>query len=53
MEMLSSFRKGIVELLENKEIKKKKVLKLVDWLLDGILSIYPRDKLQDLTLGTE
>ena len=44
MEMLASFRKGVLGLLNNKDIKKKKIMKLVDWVIEGILSIYPRSK---------
>ena len=54
--MMNSFRKSIMDLLYAKEMKRKKIIKLVDWLLEGILSIFPRDRLQtggDFRLDTE
>lgn len=53
--MLNSFRKGITEMLYAKDLRRKKIIKLVDWLLEGILSIFPRDKVMgsDFRLDTE
>ena len=53
--MLNSFRRGIGELLYAKDLKRKKILKLVDWLLEGIMSIFPKDKVMgpDFRLDTE
>lgn len=44
VEMLGSFRKGMVELISSKKIKTKKLMKLVDWVIEGILSIFPKDR---------
>lgn len=54
-EMLNSFQKSIRELVEAKEPKRKKILKLVEWLVDGILSIFPRERERsgDFRLNTE
>lgn len=43
LEILGSFRKGVVEMIEGKEIKRKKLIKLVDWLIEGVMAIFPRD----------
>lgn len=42
-------------MLYAKDLKRKKIMKLVDWLLEGILSIFPRDKVMssDFRLDTE
>lgn len=42
-------------MLYAKDLKRKKIIKLVDWLLEGILSIFPREKAMgsDFRLDTE
>ena len=30
-------------MIEGKEIKRKKLIKLVDWLIEGVMAIFPRD----------
>lgn len=55
-EILNSFRKGVLEILQSKDLKKKKLLRLVDWLVDGVLSIFPKNKQQtyeDFRLDTD
>ena len=45
IEMLNSFRKGIEALFQTKQVKKKKILRLVDWVMEGILSVFPDTQL--------
>lgn len=54
MEILASFRKGAIELLEAKEVKRKKLGKLIDWAVEGVMGVFPRERpMGDFRLETE
>lgn len=45
----------MTDMVYAKELKTKKIMKLVDWLLEGVMAIFPRDKAAggDFRLNTE
>lgn len=56
LEILKTFRKGIIETLELKVVKKKKILKLVEWMIEGITTMLSKGKVNtegDFHLDTE
>jgi hypothetical protein len=31
-------------MIQTKDIKKKKLIKLVDWIVEGVMAIFPKDR---------